>query len=81
MLETAVDENIAKVNEPKDKAEISKLCENLEYPHFVRRPLDTYIVAHHGGILEARISGLPQPEVKWYKNWHLITETSKIKVQ
>lgn len=80
-LETDVGEVLAKVNEPINACEISKLCDSLELPHFVKRPVDTYIVAHRTGIIEARVHGIPNPEIKWYKNWHQIHETSRIKVE
>lgn len=80
MLETDVGDVLAKVNEPRNACVVSKLCSSLEYPHFLKRPIDTYIVAHRTGIIEARVSGFPKPEIKWYKNWHQITETPRIKV-
>lgn len=81
MLETDVGEILAKVNEPKNACEVSNWCGKLEFPHFVKRPIDTYIVAHRTGVIEARVSGIPKPEIKWYKNWHQITEGPRIKVR
>lgn len=81
LLETDVGEVLAKVNEPRNACELSKLCDHMEIPHFVKRPIDTYIVAHRTGMIEARVTGTPKCEIKWYKNWHQITESPRIKVQ
>ncbi len=78
MLETDVGEILAKVNEPT-ACVISK-HEILDIPHFLKRPVDTYIVGHRNGMIEARVTGTPKPEIKWYKNWHHITEGPRYKV-
>lgn len=80
LLETDVGEVLATVNEPKNACETSHWCGNVEFPYFVKRPIDTFIVAHRTGVIEARVSGIPKPEIKWYKNWHRITESPRIKV-
>lgn len=51
-----------------------------EYPRFIRRPTETYIMARRNGRLECRVTGIPDPVVTWYKDWLPITETSRIKV-
>lgn len=54
--------------------------EIAEYPEFVKRPDEMTVVARHGGRLEARVVGVPQPEVKWFKDWQPLASTSRIKV-
>lgn len=80
ILEADVGDVLAKVNEPANVAEISKIYSHLELPQFTKRPVDTYIIAHRSGMIEARVTGVPHPEIKWYKNWHQIFEGPRIKV-
>uniref|UniRef100_A0A0A9VUL5 Muscle M-line assembly protein unc-89 n=1 Tax=Lygus hesperus TaxID=30085 RepID=A0A0A9VUL5_LYGHE len=54
--------------------------EIAEYPEFVKRPEEMTIVARHGGRLEARVVGVPQPEIKWFKDWQPLASTSRIKM-
>jgi Immunoglobulin I-set domain len=51
-----------------------------EYPRFIKRPEETLILARKSAKIEVRISGTPFPEVKWYKDWLPIAESSRIKV-
>ncbi|XP_043277218.1 obscurin isoform X4 [Venturia canescens] len=51
-----------------------------EYPTFVQRPEETVIMMRRNGQIQARIIGIPYPEIKWYKDWKPITETSRIKI-
>lgn len=54
--------------------------EIAEYPRFIRRPEETFIMTRRNGRLEARVVGVPDPEIKWYKDWQPITESARIKV-
>lgn len=55
--------------------------EIAEYPRFIRRPDETFIMTRRNGRLEARVVGVPDPEIKWYKDWQPITESARIKVK
>lgn len=55
--------------------------EIAEYPRFIRRPEETFIMTRRNGRLEARVVGVPDPEIKWYKDWQPITESARIKVK
>lgn len=52
-----------------------------EYPRFIKRLDETYIMSRRNGRLEVRVTGIPEPEVKWYKDWQLITDSARIKVK
>lgn len=54
--------------------------EIAEYPRFTKRPDETFIMARKNGRIEARITGIPIPEVRWYKDWKLLADSSRIKV-
>lgn len=54
--------------------------EVVEYPHFLRRLYDMHITKGHNGILEVRATGIPKPEVIWYKDWHPLVSNSKYTV-
>ncbi|XP_017836914.1 obscurin isoform X3 [Drosophila busckii] len=54
--------------------------EIAEHPRFLKRPDETFIMCRKNGRIEARIIGIPLPEVHWYKDWKLITDTSRIKI-
>lgn len=51
-----------------------------EYPRFTKRPEETVILARKSGQLEAKLTGVPFPELKWYKDWLPIAPSSRIKV-
>lgn len=51
-----------------------------EYPRFIKYPNETFIMARRNGRLEVRVTGVPFPDVKWFKDWQPIAETSRIKV-
>lgn len=52
-----------------------------EYPRFIKRLDETFIMARRNGRLEVRVTGIPEPEVKWYKDWQPIADSSRIKVR
>ncbi|KAK2576391.1 hypothetical protein KPH14_005736 [Odynerus spinipes] len=51
-----------------------------EYPTFIVRPEETVVMVRKCGQLTARVTGVPYPEIKWYKDWKPITTTSRIKI-
>lgn len=51
-----------------------------EYPRFIQRPEECYVMSRRSGRIEARLTGVPYPEVKWFKDWQPIAETSRTKV-
>ncbi|CAH1393217.1 unnamed protein product [Nezara viridula] len=54
--------------------------EIAEYPEFIRRPDELTIYHRQSGRIEARVIGIPEPEIKWYKDWQLIAPSSRIKI-
>lgn len=55
--------------------------EIAEYPQFITRPEETYIMARRHGRLEAKVTGVPFPEIRWYKDWQPLAESARIKMQ
>lgn len=51
-----------------------------EYPEFLRRPDETIIMVRRSGRIEARVIGVPYPEIKWFKDWQPLASSSRIKV-
>lgn len=51
-----------------------------EYPRFVKRLQSTDVLAGHNGHLEVKVTGIPKPEVKWFKNWIPLKEDHRIEV-
>lgn len=54
--------------------------EIAEYPRFIQRPDELYIMSRRSGRIEAKISGIPYPDIKWYKDWQPIAETTRMKM-
>ncbi|KAG4067668.1 hypothetical protein HA402_005440 [Bradysia odoriphaga] len=54
--------------------------EIAEYPRFLKRPNETYIMANRNGRLEARVIGVPDPQIRWFKDWQPITDSARIKI-
>lgn len=54
--------------------------EIAEYPRFIQRPDETHIMARRSGRLEAKIVGVPLPDIRWFKDWQPIAETSRLKM-
>lgn len=80
MLERDVGEYEAVASNEHGEARQRIRLEIAEYPRFLKRPGETFIMARRNGRLEARVIGVPDPEVKWYKDWQPITESARIKV-
>ncbi|XP_053686874.1 obscurin [Sabethes cyaneus] len=58
-----------------------RVCLELgEYPRFLQRPEEVFIMGRRSGRVEAKIAGIPFPDVKWYKDWQPITESSRLKL-
>ncbi|XP_024939523.1 obscurin isoform X4 [Cephus cinctus] len=55
--------------------------EIAEYPTFIQRPDETVIMIRKSGKIEARVTGVPYPELKWYKDWKPLAASSRIKIQ
>lgn len=54
--------------------------EIAELPYFIRRPDIEYVMLRGKAKFEARIEGVPYPEIKWYKDWKPLAASSRIKV-
>lgn len=52
-----------------------------EYPAFIQRPDETIIMIRKSGKITARVTGVPYPEIKWYKDWQPLAPSSRIKIQ
>lgn len=81
MLERDVGEYEAVATNEHGEARQRVRLEIAEYPRFIQRPDETFIMTRRNGRLEARVVGVPEPEVKWYKDWQPITESARIKVR
>lgn len=51
-----------------------------EYPTFIKRPEETIALQRKTARIEARVTGVPYPEIKWYKDWQPLAASSRIKV-
>lgn len=80
MLERDVGEYEAVATNEHGEARQRVHLEIAEYPRFLKRPGETFIMARRNGRLEARVVGVPTPEIKWYKDWQPITDSARIKV-
>ncbi|XP_054088791.1 obscurin [Zeugodacus cucurbitae] len=50
-----------------------------DYPRFLKRPDETYIMMRKNGRLEAHIVGDPLPEIRWYKDWQPLADSARVK--
>ncbi|CAK1544365.1 unnamed protein product [Leptosia nina] len=55
--------------------------ELAEYPTFIRRPEESVVLVRRTARLEARVTGQPYPDIKWYKDWQPLAPSSRIKMQ
>ncbi|XP_023945007.2 obscurin isoform X5 [Bicyclus anynana] len=55
--------------------------ELAEYPTFIRRPEETVVLQRRTARIEARVTGVPYPDIKWYKDWQPLAPSSRIKMQ
>lgn len=51
-----------------------------EYPKFIKRPEETYAILRKNCKLEARVIGVPYPEIKWFKDWKPLVDSARIQV-
>ena len=51
-----------------------------EYPEFIKRPEECWVPLRKTCKLEARVIGVPYPEIKWYKDWQPLAPSSRIQV-
>lgn len=54
--------------------------ELAEYPTFIRRPEETVVLERKTVRIEARVTGVPYPDIKWYKDWQPLAPSSRTKV-
>lgn len=54
--------------------------EIAEYPRFIQRPDEVHIMARRSGRLEAKIVGVPLPEIRWFKDWQPVAESTRLKM-
>ncbi|XP_012273370.1 obscurin isoform X3 [Orussus abietinus] len=80
MLERDVGVYEAVAKNEHGEAKQKVLLEIAEYPTFIQRPDETIIMARHKGKIEARVIGVPYPELKWYKDWKPLAASSRIKI-
>lgn len=55
--------------------------ELAELPFFLKRPDIEYVMMRGRARFEARITGIPYPEIKWYRDWKPLATTSRTKVR
>ncbi|XP_037298736.1 obscurin isoform X2 [Manduca sexta] len=55
--------------------------ELAEYPTFIRRPEEAVVLQRKNVRIEARVTGVPYPEIKWYKDWQPLAPSARIKIQ
>lgn len=51
-----------------------------EYPKFLKRPEEMYVILRKNCKLEARVIGVPYPEIKWFKDWKPLVDSTRIQV-
>ena len=55
--------------------------EVAEYPTFIKRPEEIIVLQRRLVRFEARVTGVPYPEIKWYKDWQPLAPSSRTKVR
>lgn len=80
MNESDVGAYTCKANNEHGEAEQSVKLDIADYPRFIQRPEETYVMSRRSGRIEARVTGVPYPNIKWYKDWQPLAETSRMKV-
>jgi hypothetical protein len=81
MLDRDVGEYEAVATNEHGEARQRVKLEIAEYPEFIKRPAETIILTRRSGRIDARVIGVPYPEIKWYKDWQPIASSSRIKVR
>lgn len=80
MKDNDVGEYTAVARNEHGEAKQSVQLEIAEHPRFIQRPEETYVMSRRSGRIEARITGVPYPQIKWFKDWQPLAETSRIKM-
>ncbi|XP_060875327.1 obscurin isoform X5 [Metopolophium dirhodum] len=52
-----------------------------EYPKFLKRPEEKYVILRKNCKLEARVIGVPYPEIKWFKDWKPLVDSARIQIE
>ncbi|XP_026820148.1 obscurin-like isoform X6 [Rhopalosiphum maidis] len=52
-----------------------------EYPKFLKRPEEMYVILRKNCKLEARVIGVPYPEIKWFKDWKPLVDSARIQIE
>ncbi|CAH0405571.1 unnamed protein product [Chilo suppressalis] len=55
--------------------------ELAEYPTFIRRPEETVALQRRTVRMEARVTGVPYPDIKWYRDWQPLAPSARVKIQ
>ncbi|XP_021952038.1 obscurin isoform X2 [Folsomia candida] len=59
-----------------------KVClRRAHHPRFISRPQEVYAMSRRNVKISARIYGIPVPDIKIYKDWHLLPLTSETRVR
>ncbi|XP_014667689.1 PREDICTED: twitchin-like isoform X2 [Priapulus caudatus] len=56
------------------------VVELAEPPCFIEPLKDKSIIERWGGRMDCRVDGIPYPEIKWFKDWHPITNSERIEI-
>ena len=51
------------------------------YPHFLENLDVATWMMRKSGKLECRVEGIPYPDIKWYKDWQPLAESSRVRVK
>jgi len=51
-----------------------------DYPYFLRRPETQIVMSQKNGKFQAVVRGVPVPEIRWYKDWLPLGDSSRIKI-
>ncbi|XP_037951991.1 obscurin isoform X2 [Teleopsis dalmanni] len=54
--------------------------EIAEHPYFIKRPNETFVMNRKMIRLEARVAGIPTPDIKWFKDWQPLAENNRLKM-
>ncbi|KAL7294623.1 hypothetical protein TKK_0011927 [Trichogramma kaykai] len=81
MLERDVGEYEAVATNEHGEARQKVRLEIAEYPRFITRPEVVYAMVRKNAKIEARVTGVPYPELKWYKDWKPLAPSTRIKIQ
>ncbi|XP_023245574.1 obscurin [Copidosoma floridanum] len=80
MLERDVGEYEAVATNEHGEARQKVRLEIAEYPTFILRPEETHTLVRKTVRLEARVVGVPRPELKWFKDWKPLAASTRVKM-